>query len=364
MSPATARMLPSEGADGVTLVVINCMGSGGGQLKSKNGGMKLGEVFGHAMRAFHAEVAIGPETEVVFLVSEPNWNTLSHLIPEPRSASWVPSPGGEGGAAVVWGSEQLGRAGIDCSPPVPTLTLRPRHSSWYNALLSRVAVAELQLPLPAPSGGASTCLFLCYHGPYKDIGGGRMSVNDKVKWARSLFELAWALATRAGEPIAVGGDFNLSAAGVEAAQYVPSGAIFEEVKYDPSPRKAHKEKIDWLFLLSPRGCTLQLCPCTAVRVLDPAEPHRRVAEVHAKFFDHDAIIVGLALAVRWNVVQAQAAVRIQDAARSSAARQGAKAPAAAARAEAAVWVIDLRFLTAHCCASVGIRRVLTFADGA
>ena len=61
-------------ADGVTLVVINCMGSDGGQLKSKNGGMKLGEVFGHAMRAFHAEVAIGPETEVVFLVSEPNWS--------------------------------------------------------------------------------------------------------------------------------------------------------------------------------------------------------------------------------------------------------------------------------------------------
>ena len=61
---------------------------------------------------------------------------------------------------------------------------------------------------------------------------------------------------------------------------------------------------------------------------------------------------------------------ICPAARSSAARHGAKAPAAAARTEAAVqteaavWVIDLRFLTAHCCASVGIRRVLTFAGGA
>ena len=162
-------------------------------------------------------------------------------------------------------------------------------------------------------------------------------------WARRLFELAWALATRAGAPIAVGGDFNLNVSSERwrelAESEMPSGAVFEEVEYAPSPRRA-KKKIDRLFLLSPRGCTYCLRPCTAVRVLDPAEPHRRgppKVVVHAQFFDHDAIIVGLALAVRWDVVQAlAAAVRIQDAARSHAARQGAKAPAAAARTEAAV----------------------------
>jgi hypothetical protein len=51
--------------------------------------------------------------------------------------------------------------------------------------------------------------------------------------------------------------------------------------------------------------------------------------VHAEFFDHDAIIVDLALAVRPDVVRAVSI--IQAAARDRAARQGAKAPAAAAR---------------------------------
>ena len=183
-----------------------------------------------------------------------------------------------------------------------------------------------------------------------------MSEKEKVGWARSLFELAWALATRAGAPIAVGGDFNLKPAGVKKAQLdklVPSGAVFEEVKYDLSPRRAaaNKEKIDWLFLLSPRGCTrrLEVRPCTAARVIDPAEPHRRVAEVHAEFFDHDAIIVDLALAVRWDVVKEQTTVRIQAAARGHAARERAKALAAAARTEAAIQteaaarVVDLKF---------------------
>ena len=336
---------------GVTLVVINCKGSDGGQLKRNNGGEKFSDVFGHAMRAFHAEVAIGPQTAVVFLVSESNGaGTLSHLIPE-RQGLNVSSPGGKGGgAAVAWGSWQLGRASpdLDCSPPQSMYGLDPAQcSTRHNELRSHFAVAELQLPLPpegspVASGGApGACLFLSYHGPYKDIGGGRMSKNDKVGWARDLFELAWALATRAGAPIAVGGDFNLSAADLEEATppgtwrklaAVPSGAVFEEVKYVPSPRRARKKKIDWLFLLSPRGCTrrLELLPCTAARVLDPAEPHRRgppEAEVHAEFFDHDAIIVGLALAVRWDMVQAQAAVRIQAAARGLVARQGAKAPA-------------------------------------
>ena len=132
-----------------------------------------------------------------------------------------------------------------------------------------------------------------------------MSENDKVGWARSLFELAWALATRAGAPIAVGGDFNLGTSSERWRELaaVPSGAVFEEVEYVPSLRRAHKEKIDWLFLLSPRGCTrsLEVRPCTTARVIDPAEPHRRgapEAEVHAEFFDHDAIVVDLALAVR------------------------------------------------------------------
>ena len=235
-----------------------------------------------------------------------------------------------------------------------------QRSTRHNKLLNRLAVAELQLPLlpegspAAPGGAPGACrksLFLCYHGPYKN------SDSHKVGCARDLFKLAWALATRAGAPIAVGGDFNLNAVGVCKAfftQQVPSGAFFEVVKYDPSPRRAHKEKIDWLFLLSPRGCTRHLRPCyprttlrvrivvkelgvhlrlspsACARVLDPAEPHRRgspKAVVHAEFFDHDAVIVDLALAVRPDVVRAVSI--IQAAARDRAARQGAKAPTAA-----------------------------------
>ena len=52
--------------------------------------------------------------------------------------------------------------------------------------------------------------------------------------------------------------------------------------------------------------------------------------MHAEFFDHDAVIVGLVPAVRWDVLQAQAAVCIQAAARGCVARQAAKALAAAA----------------------------------
>ena len=71
--------------------------------------------------------------------------------------------------------------------------------------------------------------------------------------------------------------------------------------------------------------------------------------MHAEFFDHDAIIVDLALAVRWDVVKEQTTVRIQAAARGHAARLRAKALAAAARTEAAIqteaaaWVVDLKF---------------------
>jgi len=377
---ATARSLPSEGTDGVTLVVINCEGGsqdGGCQNSINNDGATPSDLFERAIRAFHnhAEVAIGPQTAAVFLVSEPKSNlkgTLELLMPERGSASCElssdnpdikPKPKGKYDAAVVWGSKQLGRASpkVDCSPP-PSMYAgldQAQRSTRHNELLSRLAVAELQLPLlpegspAAPGGAPGACrksLFLCYHGPHKN--------PDKVGCARDLFELAWALATRAGAPIAVGGDFNLNAVGVCKAfftQQVPSGAFFEEVKYDPSPRRAHKEKIDWLFLLSPRGCTRHLRPCypcttlrvsivvkelgvhlrlrpsACARVLDPAEPHRRgspKAVVHAEFFDHDAIIVDLALAVRPDVM-VQAVSIIQAAARDRAARQGAKAPTAA-----------------------------------
>ena len=377
---ATARSLPSEGTDGVTLVVINCEGGSqdGGATKSiNNDGAKKRDLFGRAIHAFVHDkvVAIKPETAAVFLVSEPKSNlkgTLELLIPERGSASCElssdnpdkPKPKGKYDAAVVWGSKQLGRASpkVDCSPP-PSMYAgldQAQRSTRHNELLSRLAVAELQLPLlpegspAAPGGAPGACrksLFLCYHGPY-------IKNSDKVGCARDLFELAWALATRAGAPIAVGGDFNLNAVGVCKAfftQQVPSGAFFEVVKYDPSPRRAHKEKIDWLFLLSPRGCTRHLRPCyprttlrvrivvkelgvhlrlrpwsACARVLDPAEPLRRgppKAVVHAEFFDHDAIIVDLALAVRPDVVQAVSI--IQAAARDRAARQGAKAPTAA-----------------------------------
>jgi hypothetical protein len=373
---ATARRLPFEGSDGVTLVVINCEGGsqdGGCQNSINNDGAKRSDLFKRAIQAFHAEVDIGPQTAAVFLVSEPKSNlkgTLELLIPGERgSASCELSDNQDKGkyhAAVVWGSKQLGRASpkVDCSSPRPPSMyagLDPAQcSTRHNELLSRLAVAELQLPLPpegspaAPGGAPGACrksLFLCYHGPYKN------SDSHKVGCARDLFKLAWALATRAGAPIAVGGDFNLNAVGVCKAfftQQVPSGAFFEVVKYDPSPRRAHKEKIDWLFLLSPRGCTRHLRPCyprttlrvrivvkengvhhpqrpsACARVLDPAEPHRRgppKAVVHAEFFDHDAIIVDLALAVRPDVVQAVSI--IQAAARDRAARQGAKAPTAA-----------------------------------
>ena len=94
--PEVAGALP-EGTDGITLVVINCGPSsqdGGSQKKTNNGGVAPAKVFKLAMRAFHAEVAILPQTAVVFLVSEPFSNTkgtLSRLIPERRSACCVSS---------------------------------------------------------------------------------------------------------------------------------------------------------------------------------------------------------------------------------------------------------------------------------
>jgi len=67
------------------------------------------------------------------------------------------------------------------------------------------------------------CLFLSYHGPHK-----WKKIETGSSWARRLFELAWALATRAGAPIAVGGDFNLEVSSErwrELAE-MPSGAVF------------------------------------------------------------------------------------------------------------------------------------------
>eukprot|EP00964_Phaeocystis_antarctica_P132343 scaffold96412_cov36-Phaeocystis_antarctica.AAC.1 len=218
--PEVAGALP----EGITLVVINCGPSSqdkGSQTKANNGGVEPAKVFKLAMRAFHAEVAILPKTAVVFLVSEPFSNTkgtLSRLIPERRSACCVFSPGGKD-AAVVWGSKQLGRTSpelvFSLGPPRSMYGLDPAQClTRHNALLSRLAVAELQLPLPpevSPAPGiCRKSLFLCYHGPSTGA-----AKADKVGWARDLFDLAWALATRVGAPIAVGGDFNLNAAGVE-----------------------------------------------------------------------------------------------------------------------------------------------------
>jgi hypothetical protein len=150
--------------------------------------------------------------------------------------------------------------------------------------------------------------------------------------ARYMFELAWELATRAGVPMAVGGDFNHDLKPrPRLVVPVPDGAVFDEVDYVPSAHRAQKNKIDWLFLLAPPGCKHRLRLCTKVEVLDPAAPHRRVSgkKVHPEFFDHDAICVGLALAVRWESgpkaeEAAKAAVRIQAAARGHAARSRAQ----------------------------------------
>ena len=176
--------------------MINCKGSTRGQTKANNGGVEPAKVFKLAMPAFHTLVAIRPETAAVFLVSEPNWSlpgTLSHLIPEgERQGAIVSSLGGKnGGAAVVWGSQQLGRVSpdLDCSPPPYVQRMRTRsevlaakyvhrmRTRRHNALLRHFAVAELQLQLPpevtegspVAAGGAPacTCLFLGYHGPHK-----------------------------------------------------------------------------------------------------------------------------------------------------------------------------------------------------
>ena len=327
-SPRTEDLHLPDGC--VALVVMNCgggsvvmKGKGGSDAQTKsnaqnasnNGDVKPSKIFKDSMPAFRAKLAIEKRTAVVFLVSEPNWawtegGTLSHLVPNPEKVDGESSEGGKeknGGAAVLW--DNLARASklLDRSPP-PSMT-----STKYNALISHFAFAELQLPI---AGGATgPCHFLCYHGPHR----GHDNAS-KAEWARHMFELAWEYAKRAGVPMAVGGDFNLDfekhdndPARLVAA--VPIGAVFDQVDYKLSERRAQKDKIDWLFLLAPPGCAHRLRPCTAVRVLDPAAPHRRAPQsvVHSEFFDHDAVFVGLELAKRWDLVpeKVRAAVRIQ-----------------------------------------------------
>ena len=296
----------------VALVVMNCKGGSQAQNASNNGGVSPSEIFKDCMPAFRAELAIRKRTAVVFLVSEPNWawtrqgrvpGTLSHLVPNPEKVDGVSSEGAlPGGAAVVW--DNLARAPklLDRSPP-PSMT-----ETKHNALKSHFAFAELQLPI---AGGATgPCHFLCYHGPHKGE-----KTASKAKKAGKMFKLAWDYATRAGVPMAVGGDFNLDFKNHDQARLVaavPSGAVFDQVDYKLSERRrrAQKDKIDWLFLLAPPGCAHRLRPCTAVSVLDPAAPHRRVSQsvVHSEFFDHDAIFVCLELV---NRRAEEAAVRIQ-----------------------------------------------------
>ena len=135
--PEVAGALP-EGTDGITLVVINCGPSsqdGGSQKKTNNGGKMPAKVFKLAMRAFHAKVAILPQTAVVFLVSEPFSNTkgtLSRLIPERRSACCVFSPGGKD-AAVVWGSKQLAGARARTSSSASARLRQCMGSTRHNA---------------------------------------------------------------------------------------------------------------------------------------------------------------------------------------------------------------------------------------
>jgi hypothetical protein len=76
------------------VVVMNCKGGSGAQTKSNNDGVKPSEVLKDIMRAFHDQLAIGPQTAVVFLVSEPNWSlngTLSCLIPTDPTDPTVPN---------------------------------------------------------------------------------------------------------------------------------------------------------------------------------------------------------------------------------------------------------------------------------
>ena len=69
--------------------------------------------------------------------------------------------------------------------------------------------------------------------------------------------------------------------------------------------------------------------------------------MHAEFFDHDAVIVDLALAVRWDVVKEhEAAVRMRAVARGRAARQGRYTLMIRVvwepRVEVRVWDLDAR----------------------
>ena len=306
---SSAAAAPAAGSP-VVLVVINCGDQDGGQSSANNSRIQPKVVFEQAMPAFHAAAGMDAGTRAVFLVAEPKWafgakGALRHLTPC-SAGDGVASLGDpvrrKGGAAVVWGAALRDSAGqrqesrVDLAQDLAELEDDDDRgfARRLNALLEHFAVARLLLPLAESAGETSPCLFLSYHGPWHKLEG-----MAKEGWVADIFRVGWELARRHRAPLALGGDFNAGHAVLDRvfkqAGFLPDGARFEAVEYELTPRRAGKEKIDHLFLLTPAGCETRLeLEAEATVAIDPAAAFRKIAavreiEVHPNFFDHDAV---------------------------------------------------------------------------
>ena len=173
-----------------------------------------------------------------------------------------------------------------------TVSLKESEAKQYRLMLSRVAAAQLTLPVVG-RGLRERCIFLSYHGPHKQV------PEIKVQYLRWFLQFACSLAAL-GFHVVVGGDLNINPE--EHPELEGLLAQLETVSYEMTARRSDKKKIDWLYFINnPKGDSTTRLQCGRCEAVDPAQHYRATLgrasciALHPEWFDHDVLLARLRL---------------------------------------------------------------------